>query len=128
MKLTKNTNQASEIASWENEGGASFPVSDDGMEHDEDVIFLYLGRSVVSNWKRLPIDFQRLVLEDTTANVSSSESIGLRESIARFLHVHGGGYAPPNRRRSDARASEHSVEGRSRARNSSSPSPGYNCQ
>lgn len=127
MKFTETPDQASEIANWENDGGASTSISDAELEREEKLVLLYLGGSVVSNWKRLPRNCQRLVFEDATANVSSSEGIRLKETIARFLHVHGGGRDPLNRRRPVARTRQHASESRVSGHNSDSSSPGQNC-
>jgi hypothetical protein len=83
-----------QLASWDNEGGATLLDWDAAEEtqaaltEEEENIFRCLGAAVILQWNDLPTQIQRLLFENTASMAEPHHVPQLKEKIARFLHEH----------------------------------------
>jgi len=81
------------LASWDNEGGASFSAPDDKdnngtLAQEDEHILQCLGAAVITQWNDLPTHVQRQLFQHAVSLGESRHMTQLKEQIARFLHEH----------------------------------------
>jgi hypothetical protein len=59
------------------------------LAQEEEHILRCLGAAVVMRWDQLPTDIQRDLFDKAGSVGPLSDTLELRNRIARFLHVHG---------------------------------------
>jgi hypothetical protein len=85
---------AQAIERWEGEGGATQRFAAEGCDapsalaEEERRILLCLGAAVIMQWNSLPTNIQRELFESAVTAADFRHSGGLKEHIARFLHLH----------------------------------------
>jgi hypothetical protein len=64
------------------------------LAQEEEHILRCLGAAVVLRWDQLPTDIQRDLFDKAGSVGPLSDTLELRNRIARFLHVHGNPVEP----------------------------------
>jgi len=83
-----------QLASWDNEGGATLLDWDAAEEtqaaltEEEENIFRCLGAAVILQWNDLPTHIQRRLFDNAASMGEPRHVSQLKEQIARFLHEH----------------------------------------
>ena len=83
-----------QLASWEDEGGATSSDRDAAEEtqaalaEEEENILRCLGAAVILQWNDLPTHTQRRLFENAASMAEPRHVPQLKEQIARFLHEH----------------------------------------
>ena len=76
---------SSQLADWENEGGASASVPESASRYAPDDIIRSFGECVVAHWNELPHGFKQLVFREIKSSCNEPGA-GLKKRAARFLH------------------------------------------
>ena len=83
-----------QLASWDNEGGATSSDRDAAEEtqaalaEEEENILRCLGAAVILQWNDLPTHIQRRLFDNAASMGEPRHVSQLKEQIARFLHEH----------------------------------------
>lgn len=94
IKNRNANNLAGALASWESEGGARQPSSQDNRDERasltkaEQHVLQCLGAAVLVQWNDLLTHIQRELFEHAASMGEPRNTTQLKEQIARFLHKH----------------------------------------